>query len=70
MFPDSGLIGIWPDTKTIEPTVVTGVYGPIAAGTPDGKILVTDYINEDLLFNEWIFIILAMVNNCLDFKRQ
>lgn len=44
IFPFYGLIGICPDTNTILPTTVTGVYGPIAAGNPFGKCLYTDYI--------------------------
>jgi hypothetical protein len=38
----SGLIGICPETKTKFPTVVTGLYGPIAFGIPYGNTLLID----------------------------
>ena len=53
IFPFYGLIGICPDTNTILPTTVTGVYGPIAAGNPFGKCLYTDYIFVCKLINRY-----------------
>lgn len=41
-------MGICPETKRRSPTLVTGVYGPIAFGIPSGKILSTFYIRYTL----------------------
>ena len=35
-------MGIWPETNTKLPVVVTGEYGPIAFGIPSGNTLLTD----------------------------
>jgi hypothetical protein len=56
IFPLYGFIGIWPDTKIVLPIIVTGLYGPIAAGKPFGKTLFIVYI-------PFLIIIIIRLNN-------